>query len=57
MMTARLRDIPVTTITDLSDPALDNLAASLDHLTRCFCDPDKCLAIADEGKDGAPLAA
>jgi hypothetical protein len=57
MRTTQLRDIPVTIVTDLYDPALDNLTASLDHLTRCFCDADKCLPIADEGTSGAPLAA
>ena len=49
MRTAQLRDIPVTIVTDLYDPALDNLTASLDHLTRRFCDADKRLPIADEG--------
>jgi len=49
MRTAQLRDIPVMIVTDLYDPALDNLTASLDHLTRCFRDDDKRLPIADEG--------
>ena len=56
-MTAQLRDIPVTIATDFCDPALDNLAASLDHLTRCFCDADRRLPVANEGTSGAPLAA
>ena len=51
MRTAQLRDIPVTIVTDVYYPALDNLTASLDHLTRCFCDA------ADEDTSGAPLAA
>jgi hypothetical protein len=55
MMTAQLRNIPVTIATDLCDPALDDLAASLDHLTRSFCDTDKCQTAADEG--GVQLAA
>jgi hypothetical protein len=41
------------TVNDFRDPALDNLAASLDHLTRCFCDADERLT-ADEGIGGAP---
>jgi hypothetical protein len=57
MRTAQLRDIPVTIVTDLYYPALDNLTASLDHLTRCFCDADTRLPIADEDTSGAPLAA
>ena len=57
MRTAQLRDIPVMIVTDLYDPALDNVTASLDHLTRCFRDADKRLPIADEGTSGAPLAA
>jgi hypothetical protein len=44
-------------VNDLYDPALDNVTASLDHLTQCFCDADKRLPIADEGTSGAPLAA
>jgi hypothetical protein len=32
---------------------LDNLAASLDHLTRCFCEPD----VAGEDVDDAAIAA
>jgi len=42
-----------STVNDFRDPALDNLAASLDHLTRCFCDADERLK-ADEGIGGAP---
>jgi hypothetical protein len=57
MRTAQLRDIPVTIVTDLYDSTLDNLTASLDHLTRCFCDADKRLSIADDSTGGAPLAA
>src|SRR5215468_2334050 len=31
------------TVNDFRDSALDNLDASLDHLTRCFCDADERL--------------
>jgi hypothetical protein len=44
----QLRGIPVTIVTDLCDPTLGNLTASLDHLTRCFCDADKRLPIAEK---------
>jgi len=36
LTTVRLRDIAVTIAADFCDPALDNLPANLDHLTRCF---------------------
>lgn len=56
MTTAQLRDTTVSIVTDFCDPALDNLAVSLDHLTLCFCDSDKQLA-ADGDVGGTPLAA
>jgi len=55
LTTVRLRDIPVTIGADFCDPALDNLTASLDHLTRCFCGADKCLTIAAEDTNGGRL--
>jgi len=57
-----MTDIPVTIVTDFCDPALDKLTASIDHLrklsvTPSLCDADKRLPAADEGTNGAPLAA
>jgi hypothetical protein len=46
--------VPARRHDDIACPDdLDKLAASLDHLTRCFCEPD----IADEDVNDAALAA